>query len=42
MCEQVARFHSAIRIDCYVALVDMPNDAFFVDHARFPKPWAPR
>src|SRR5256885_7091977 len=30
--EHVTRVHNARRIDCYVSLVDVSNNAFFIDH----------
>jgi hypothetical protein len=32
MCEHVTRLHHAARIDCNVSFVNVPNDAFFIDH----------
>lgn len=32
MCEHVTRLHNAAWIDCDVSFVDVPNDAFFIDH----------
>jgi hypothetical protein len=32
MCEHVTRFHNARRIDRDVTFVNVPNNAFFIDH----------
>lgn len=36
MREHVARLYNASGIDCYISFVDVPNDAFFIDHEGGP------